>query len=575
MRFLRDASALAEHQLEAVIRLEQIIRETGGAILADEPGLGKSFVAAELARREAIRGSVIEVVVPSSLLGQWRQTLERFAVPHTLLTHDQLLSAPFVPQPGRRLVVVDEAHAFRNPRTQRYAALARRSAGARLLLVTATPVCNAVQDIEALIRLIVADDALAAAAVSSIDVAFAGRDDAAIASILDHLLVRRGRSVLPPALHFGKLKRRVIRAPVFRADGEVNRLIAALSFPLVQAGPLLRQFLWRRLESSEAALIESLRRQRRFYERALESLAAGRALPKRDYRRAFAHEEDADAFQTILFWEMFVPEAEAIDAEVIHHEMRLLDELRAAALSSPREKTRKLVELCTATPEPLIVFTGWAATAMELFKEISAVRKTVLVTGRDRVRAGSAIDAFSAGRADVLVSTDMAAEGLNLQRAAAVVHYDIPWNPAKLDQRNGRAHRIGQRRSEVQAIYFISSDDPATVLHKVAAKNRARRGLLQSGPAFPSHDGDRSGIVFAPLPPRISSDAAIVRFVSAAARAGWRVPAGLERRHKAGVEELLGAMAGELIDEGKLRDLEDLLAFEPWCWSLPLRFAPL
>jgi hypothetical protein len=125
---------------------------------------------------------------------------------------------------------------------------------------------------------------------------------AAIDVVVNALVIRRDRSVLPPALRFGELKRSVIRHPVLDAP-----LIDELQFPFVGEHALLRRFLRRRLESSEAALIESLRRQLRFYERALAAIAAGRSLPKRDYRRAFAHEEDRDAFQDVLFWELFAP----------------------------------------------------------------------------------------------------------------------------------------------------------------------------------------------------------------------------------------------------------------------------
>ena len=64
------------------------------------------------------------------------------------------------------------------------------------------------------------------------------------------------------------------------------------------------------------------------------------------------------------------------------------------------------------------------------------------------------LHAFRAGRIDVVVSTDLAAEGLNLQRAGMVVHYDLPWNPVKLGPRNGRAHRIGQTRRLHQRYEF-------------------------------------------------------------------------------------------------------------------------
>src|SRR6188474_639874 len=175
-------------------------------------------------------GAESELIVPAALVEQWRETLAQFDLVARIFTHDGIVSDRFMPSASRRLVVVDEAHAFRNPRTQRYAALARRTAGARVLLVTATPVCNSIGDLEALIRLIVRDDLLADVGVPSIDVAFALRDLAAIDIVVNTLVIRRGRSVLPPELRFGQLQRSVIRHAVFDAP-----LIDELQFPLVGA----------------------------------------------------------------------------------------------------------------------------------------------------------------------------------------------------------------------------------------------------------------------------------------------------------------------------------------------------
>src|SRR5204862_1617383 len=122
----------------------------------------------------------VELVVPAALVGQWRDTLRDFGVDARILTHDALLGQRFMPDGARRFLIVDEAHAFRNPRTQRYAALARRSIGARLLLVTATPVCNSADDLLALVALVTADDALRWRGVASIGDAFAARDAPAI-----------------------------------------------------------------------------------------------------------------------------------------------------------------------------------------------------------------------------------------------------------------------------------------------------------------------------------------------------------------------------------------------------------
>jgi superfamily II DNA or RNA helicase len=443
---------------------------------------------------------------------QWRETLAAFDVHANVLTHDGLATAPFVAEPAERVVVVDEAHAFRNPRTRRYAALARRTVGARVLLITATPVCNSAADLEALLRLISRDDLLADVGVPSIDVAFAARDAEAIGIVVATLVIRRDRTVLPAELQFGDLHRTVVRHPVLDARG-----IDTLRFPLVGEHAILRRFLWRRLESSEAAFIESLRRQLRFYDRALAAIASGRTLPKRDYRHAFAHEEDRDAFQEVLFWDLFAPAGEG-DARAIREEVARIEALLQLARDSPCTKRALLLELLTS--EPTLIFTGSAATARDLH---ACILGSGLVTSRERSR-DAVLHAFRNGRLATVVSTDMAAEGLNLQRAGVVIHYDIPWNPVKLDQRNGRAHRIGQQRETVNAIYFLPISRETKIVETIARKNRVRRSTLQ--PGQPTTDNRQRT-----LRPRVAGDAAVMRIANP--------PDVLIRRHKAGIELLI------------------------------------
>jgi hypothetical protein len=529
---------LARHQLDAVERLLGLLDRYGGALLADEVGLGKSFVAAAVAREHAARGAEIELVVPASLVPQWRDTLRDFGVAARLLTHDALAGDPFVPEPRERLVVADEAHAFRNPRTQRYDALARRSIAARLLLVTATPVCNSAGDLFALIALVAADDALRDRGVASIEEAFARNDLRAIDAVVAELVVRRGRDVLPPALLFGELERRVVRHPVPGAP------IDELQFPLSASAALLRQFLWRRLESSGAALLETIRRQLRFYERVLES---GRSLSRREYRRAFAVDDEGDAFQQILFWDLWAPPSE-VDAAAVREEMARLHELELAAGEAAPLKRELLAAVLN--DHPTLIFTAAAATARELGRHL----RCGVATARDGLEA---IERFRRGAIDRLVATDLASEGLNLQRAGVVVHYDIPWNPVKLDQRNGRAHRIGQQRAAVRAVYFLPERTPTRIVETIAAKNRARRRLLgmRAAPPF-----DAASLLA--LPQRLPRDAAAVALLRALQGRGLPLPAPLTLRHRAGAERLMHEMAGEYLDRRRLDDLAELLDAE-------------
>jgi superfamily II DNA or RNA helicase len=545
---------LLPHQCDGVARVRSLFARYGGAILADEAGLGKSFVAAAIASEAAASGATIELVVPAGLIAQWRETACTFAIEPRVLTHDSLANDPFVADTTReRLLIVDEAHAFRNRRTQRWAALARRSVAAKLLLITATPLCNSIDDLHSLVVLIAADDALRNHGVASIDDAFTSRDRNAIAIVVRELVVRRARDVLPSTLPFGTLTRNVIRHPLFAAPG-----IDTLLFPLVGDGdavPLLRRLLRRRLESSEAALLASLRRQSRFCERALDSLRRGRTLTKRDYLRAFG-DDDSDALQQVLFWDLFAGATPSpIAPQELEDELMRIAALVASLAESPCTKRSMLVGLCAAIADPLLIFTGAIATAFDVASALRNAGHRVVVAASGSSPL-AAIETFRRGDAAILVATDLAAEGLNLQRAGVVIHYDIPWNPVKLDQRNGRAHRLGQQRDSVRAIYFVPDGDATRVMHIVASKNRARRRTLDTVAETSSLDPL--------LPPRLPRDAAALALLAALRSRRLQAPQQLlARRHRAGVELLMRELAKEFLDATRVEELLAIIEREP------------
>src|SRR5688572_22680141 len=99
-------SMLAAHQTDAVERVLNLLSTRRGALLADDVGLGKSFIAAEVMRRF----DRVDLIVPAALVEQWRETLRSFDVRANLVTHDGVVRDPFFPEPCERVVVVDEAH---------------------------------------------------------------------------------------------------------------------------------------------------------------------------------------------------------------------------------------------------------------------------------------------------------------------------------------------------------------------------------------------------------------------------------------------------------------------------------
>jgi len=84
---------------------------------------------------------------------------------------------------------------------------------------------------------------------------------------------------------------------------------------------------------------------------------------------------------------------------------------------------------------------------------------------------------FRESRAEILLCTDAAAEGLNFQFCGALVNYDMPWNPMRVEQRIGRIDRVGQEHPTVRIVNLHYSD---TVEADVYAALRNRIGLFES-----------------------------------------------------------------------------------------------
>jgi hypothetical protein len=84
----------------------------------------------------------------------------------------------------------------------------------------------------------------------------------------------------------------------------------------------------------------------------------------------------------------------------------------------------------------------------------------------------------------VLIATDLLSEGLNLQDAVRVIHYDLPWSPARLAQRVGRVDRLGSPHASVEAVTFLPAGPLARALRiegRLATKSgaQARAGAAE------------------------------------------------------------------------------------------------
>ena len=509
-------------------------------------------------------------LVPAPLADQWRAVAARLRVPVVVGTH-QAASRGRLPTGTRGLVIIDESHHFRNPRTRRYAHVAPWLVGRPILLLSATPIVNRLDDLAHQLLLGVRDDALLAEGMVSLSASIAaGRGLAALGSLVIEDATPAGPR---PARRPGA------SVPAAGEIGWAERAIANLARLRLSTHPpiaaLVRGVLLRAAASSPAALVNALRRYRALLRHARDALESGRALGRAELR-GFAAELD----DQLVLWAL-VPDGSGRcggTLELALDDLAGIDAVIAdigatAAGSDPKlERLRALL----ADGRPTLVFTTQRATVRHL-RDRLAPPPVAWCTGE---RAG--LGTLPARRATVLgwfrepgawpghglvpptclVVTDVAAEGLDLRRAARVVHYDLPWTPMRLEQREGRAVRLGSARAYVEVIRF---DPPPALDAALELGERLRRkatlpGLAGLGPSgtrlwrWRSELADRLG-----EGPAVAGSALVATGASLAGGGG--VLAGFELLAiRGGERERIGSVVGWLDGDGCWREDESIVA---------------
>ncbi|NLE99979.1 MAG: DEAD/DEAH box helicase [Anaerolineales bacterium] len=193
--------------------------------------------------------------------------------------------------------------------------------------------------------------------------------------------------------------------------------------------------------------------------------------------------------------------------EQVRAELALLESVleKAERVTPSRDsKLQKLLEtvlrhMLAADPK-VVIFTRYVDTMNYLAERIQKDERyshaTVLTIhgSLDERQRRDVFTAFERAKVAILVATDAISEGINLQHAAAqVIHYELPWNPNRLEQRTGRVDRFGQRNPVVTVRTMVMDEtlDAAILKLLVEKAARIRRDYGFSPPYF----GDETSIL--------------------------------------------------------------------------------
>ena len=422
-----------DYQLQAA--RSALRRMRGRAILADEVGLGKTIEAGLILAELRLRGLADRtlVITPAGLVAQWQEELERkFGVPTTIPGQDvdrgvliaSLAAARRDPLKSQLtadpwdLIIVDEAHRVRAPRSAS-GQLIRQLRSRYLLLLTATPVENRLQDLYEMVSLVapglLGTAAQFRAAHGTAPLTTPGkepRNTAALRKQTAEVMIRHRRS-------------------------EVSVLLSQRLAETVRVEPSGAERQW------YADLTARVRAEGR-------TTTSAQRLALRSVAK-LAGSSPAAAAPTLakIGWD---------------------DLARRGSLLTAPAKVAVLLDRLgrfTQAGQKVLVFTAFRQTLELLTDQVPgaavyhgslprAEKERVIATFRDE--------------AQVLLSTESAGEGRNLQFCHVMVNMDLPWNPMQIEQRLGRLHRVGQEHDVLLTNLVASGTIEEQVLHVLEAK---------------------------------------------------------------------------------------------------------
>ncbi len=556
---------LTEFQKHGVIRALRIIKECNGAIVADEVGLGKTYIAGEIIEIYKNRRQRALLICPASLRDstwkKFRSEYEIFieCVSYEELSRDQQLNKEEVTRVSEKLqrkvdeyqlVIIDEAHNYRNPDTPMRAGILRQLLSGKkkdVLLLTATPVNNSLWDLYNLIHFFIKQDAfLANKGILSIKEVFrlamlenpADLSPDRLFPIIDGTTVKRTRQFIQRHYKSDTIKAPngtllQITFPVPRTQTVRYSLDEMFPFENIEqaldpesnckikfsryipdsylknpdkdsqwraegiAG-LLRSGLLKRFESSLFAFSNTLGRMVKQHKLFLEAIDKGKVISTQFLQELSA--DDETALEESLKESPYTESIDNYNAENLKRDVKqdlnILVKLKIEADKITKTKDEKLKKVIKELKKiirqsekegmnaserrnkrKVLIFSFFADTVQWIFKfleeeinnnpELTEYKgRIAAIIGsdhkRERFNPGmsreSAVNGFApqsmestnpSDDFDILITTDVLAEGVNLQQCCHIINYDLPWNPMRLVQRHGRVDRIGSQHKEV------------------------------------------------------------------------------------------------------------------------------
>jgi superfamily II DNA or RNA helicase len=533
------------HQLEAVydfmLKLARV-----RFLLADDAGAGKTIMAGLLLRELKLRGLIERalIICPANLTFQWQREMkdkfeEQFVVlrgselraqygVNQWLENSRIITSldlakrsdilPSLRQAHWDLVIVDEAHrmsaAAEDKKSLRYklGELLRDTTDHSLLL-TATPHKGDPLNFSLFLRLLDED---AFADVRSIREAMDRRRAPFYLRRIKEAMVYFPEQQADGSWAAKKIfTKRIPHSVNFQIDGpefelyravtnyvkaQSTRAAAQEEDPRARAVGFLMTLFQRRLASSTFAVRRSLEKRANKLDSALKRgqqlLGEDVELPDPDDLEEM-EESDRENWEEKLILMSIARNPQQVREEIedLKRLAKMAEEVETAGVEAKLTKLRALMQeqgFFEQTDQRLLIFTEYKDTLDYLVErlrswgfQVGFIHGGMKPGSRDE--AGSRLwaeEQFKEGKFQILVATEAAGEGINLQFCNILFNYDIPWNPNRLEQRMGRIHRYGQRKDCLIFNFVATNTVEGRVLLRLLDKLQEIRDALDDDAVF-------------------------------------------------------------------------------------------
>ena len=519
------------HQVEAVYKFLLPLPKIR-FLLADDTGAGKTIMTGLLMKELMMRGLVerILIVTPGGLTKQWQEDEMgiKFNIPFTLVNRSAFTSDPTVFHTAQRivtsidfisrddvlnvagnahwdLIVFDESHKLSayTYATKQY--LSRRYKAAQILsqqcehilLLTATPHRGRKDTFKMLLQLldedIFATEDLASTRIKELEHNGANK-----------FFIRRLKEEMKDWQGQPLFKERFTQTVAYELTAEEKAMYDAVTKYLTSKKAeasesknihvsLALTVMQRRLTSSIFALKNTLERRWNALQGIVDEVQKNPNLWKQrhkleefDVGNIEEYEEldddERDALEKILSdprqFKLFTTAKSLKEIKEEAAQVKALFEM-AQALYHRQQEEKKFQELRqlllsqkVIEGEKLVIFTEHKDTLLYLEERLTNTGYQVAT-----IHGGKSVDerreaqwAFAAPDTQILLATDAAGEGINLQFCRLLINWDIPWNPNRLEQRMGRVHRYGQKEDVLVFNLVASNTKEGKVLEKLLNK---------------------------------------------------------------------------------------------------------